>query len=601
MRLISRPWTILLVALASLCSVAAGQGLRAEARLSPSSVPVGLPAELSIVVEGTLAAQEPVPPRVEGLEITYVGTSRRPAPTIIINNQPVDGGPDSVSFTFRITPLIEGTFEIPAIDVLAAGQRLRTQPATLTVREAEDPVDQELVLEIPRRVAWVGEPVRMRLTWIIGGDVRGYEEFAGPRPSEDLKISTPQDNAWLKDASGVFEVPFLGQSARAAIRRADPDHGGLDTLTIEQILVAHQKGTFNLGPFSAVYEALRADGSGRLRPTRGVVRSEMVTLEVKPLPEMGRPAGFNGLVGRSSLFVEASERDLSVGDPITLSLTIRTDEPVDRVIPPDLASSPGFQTAFRLDSGGWQLRRGDATTRTYTTLIRPRSADVAEIPAIELPYFDPETQSYQIARTEPIAITVASVGEVTIADATIAPSAEALSAREAKPLEDRLSGVLANHATTGALIDESARPLYRLDTPEGVVVVMAPPGLFALAWMGATARRRVRSAPHRRRAALARARRALRARGDAAVRARDAIRIYVANRFDLAPVAVTPADCRVRLESLGEGALGADLQRMLERVESATFEPDAPAWSGSPREVLSLLHEVDNATRRTHA
>src|SRR5690606_9387310 len=97
----------------------------------------------------------------------------------------------------------------------------------------------------------------------------------------------------------------------------------------------------------------------RTRTQRVVIASDPVTLEVRPLPAEGRPAGFNGLVGRYDLSVTADRERASVGDPIGLSLRIRGPEPMSGAAPPSL-EAPHLTGDFRVDSEGW--RREGATT-----------------------------------------------------------------------------------------------------------------------------------------------------------------------------------------------------------------------------------------------
>ena len=56
---------------------------------------------------------------------------------------------------------------------------------------------------------------------------------------------------------------------------------------------------------------------------------------------------------------------------------------------------------------------------TYIRTIRPKAQDVSVIPAIRLPFFDPVSQSYGVAESQPIPITVKAAEVATAYDAQI--------------------------------------------------------------------------------------------------------------------------------------------------------------------------------------
>ena len=52
------------------------------------------------------------------------------------------------------------------------------------------------------------------------------------------------------------------------------------------------------------------------------LEAEAQAITVKPLPSAGRPAGFNGAVGRYTMQAKASPLEVTVGDPVTVNIQL---------------------------------------------------------------------------------------------------------------------------------------------------------------------------------------------------------------------------------------------------------------------------------------
>src|SRR5580704_3756133 len=96
-----------------------------SASLSESVTEVDHPVQLEIKIENARITH---PPTVSatGLSINFAGTSTR---TQILNLQ----ASSITTFTYIVTPTKEGMFDIPSIEVSAAGKVYRTSNLTLKV------------------------------------------------------------------------------------------------------------------------------------------------------------------------------------------------------------------------------------------------------------------------------------------------------------------------------------------------------------------------------------------------------------------------------------------------------------------------------------
>lgn len=138
-----------------------------------------------------------------------------------------------------------------------------------------------------------------------------------------------------------------------------------------------------------------------------MVESKPVVLDVKPLPD-GAPKGFDPTyVGTFEVSASVDRAEIDAGDSMTLTLTVRAEGAIRRTTPPVLETR-GFQ--FRtprdfdesVDTSTDRVRG----VRTYRYWATPEQGGRQSIPSLTIPYFDPHTGSYEIARTDPIAILV---------------------------------------------------------------------------------------------------------------------------------------------------------------------------------------------------
>lgn len=193
----------------------------------------------------------------------------------------------------------------------------------------------------------------------------------------------------------------------------EPDHlsyfadyvdGALYRVAIvsKRALFPTRSGSIVVGPFGAKVQSYYSSVGAPKQ-----IESPPVTLDVKPLPS-GAPPHFDPTyVGRYSVTASVDRTEIDAGESLTLTLRVDGEGAIRRTTPPELHSG-GF--AFRtprdfdekVDTSG-NVVRGERTYRYWTT---PQQGGKQTIPPLEIPYFDPSTGQYEIARTEPISLVV---------------------------------------------------------------------------------------------------------------------------------------------------------------------------------------------------
>jgi BatD DUF11 like domain len=132
-----------------------------------------------------------------------------------------------------------------------------------------------------------------------------------------------------------------------------------------------------------------------------------VTITVKPLPEEKKPLGFNGAVGNFSIEASLNNRTIAADDEATLHVVVkgRGDLPV---VAAPVVDWPNGIRAFD-PTAKEDVNKTVAPmsgSKSFDYVFTPHAAGHYTIPSVKFPYFDPATQSYKTADTQPIDLQV---------------------------------------------------------------------------------------------------------------------------------------------------------------------------------------------------
>ena len=333
---------------------------------------------------------------------------------------------------------------------------------------------------------------------------------------------------------------------------------------------------------------------------------------MKPLPRKGELPGFTGAIGKFSLDAPTLDgNSLRVGDPVKLSVVVRSDNSAGRLVAPPPPNSPGWQiivspataaTAAPLASPqlrgpGIQIGQFPVCATFSYTLI-PQNEKETNTPAIPFSYFDPARGTYMDLTIPAVSVTVNPAA--TTADSQ--PITKADSADAPIEVEPGLSDLAAAPGLAStSLIPVQRRPWFPL-------LQAAPGAAFLGLWgwdrrrrylekhPGILLRRRARRALRRERHAMQQAARA----GDASrftTRAVDALRIACAPFYPAEPHALVGSDVLEQLPESGPMANARPVvRRFFAAADAATFDanpPEASALLAMQPEIEKVLAELE--------
>ena len=475
------------------------------AAVETSEVFVGEPFVFQIQVQGDDTPSKPDLAAISGFQVEELGGQQNNSSSVsIINGQVTRIVQRGYFFSYRLTPTKPGRRIIPAIEIVVAGKSFRTQPIVVLVKRPQETADFKLRLAVAPTDCYVGQPVVLTVIWYIGKNTRNFS-FTIPVLNDsrfhhdDLPINRQPGKEYL-----ALEIGGGKTIAEKITAKLD----GKEYLTVQfrKVLLPRRSGKLIIPAATVLCEGLVGYKRQRNDPfadffnsdffggSRGVYKKFVVpsnspALEVKALPKQGCPPGFAGHIGNYRIVTNARPTEVNIGDPITLTISLRGSQYLQQVAPPDLLRQENLIRDFKIPkemaSGTIQGR-----TKVFTQTIRATHANIREIPPIELPYFDPESGSYRIARSKPIPLTVRATKVVTAKDAE---------GREITGVKTELQawskGIAHNYEDIDVLTNQHYGLSTFINRPLWLVPLLSPFFLYLIALVIIQMRRRASADP----------------------------------------------------------------------------------------------------------
>ena len=415
-------WATLLAAVAALgLALAAGptdgtaQEVSARAYLSSNQVGVGQQFVVNLEISGIQQVdQDPELPDMTGFSV-YLGSGSS-------SSIQMSGGRTSITLTiqYRFQATRSGAFTVDPIEVRAGGGAFTTEPLNLTISDAPVPqgpsagqgaadrgiAPEDLFVEaVPsRRQVFENQPVVVDYRIFTRVNVSSYSITQLP----------PATGFWVEEYPAAGN-PVIGQTVRdgmqyttATIRKVALFPTGSGARTLEPLGIEAQVRVRRRSAFDP-FEDFFGRGSLLNSSISTAAASRPVEIEVLPLPA-GRPDGFTGFVGDLDVTAILDRDSVQVSDAVTLTVVVAGSGNLRMLAEPEVEIPPGFE-AFppevteRVD----RTDAGVSGTRTYEYVLVPRLPGVGAIPPVELAYFDPGSETYEVAASGALAVEVTGV------------------------------------------------------------------------------------------------------------------------------------------------------------------------------------------------
>ena len=386
------------------------QDVTVSAEAEPN--PLGIDEQLSLIitVTGSGESGRPQIPKIEGLKLMG-------GPAVSNQFQWVNGQASaSQSYTYYFQAEREGSVKIPAISLNLGGKVYKTKEISLKVirdtgggqgnmprrrspfsifddlgLDEDSPLrdrtprraDVLVIAESDKKNVYVGEQVT--LTYKILTQV--------PITQIEVKESPALNGFWVE------EIP-TSKNPEARTRVINGKQFA-EYVIKKQALFPTSAGTQQI-PSSTFGLVVRTSSGGffSLGSQEAVLRkTEPIAIKVAPLPETGKPAGFNGAVGNFKLESSVDKPTAETGEAVNLKITLSGTGNLKTITDFPLPELPGFKI-YSSKSNDNPSFKNDALqgTKTWEYVIIPQAPGQELIPEFKFDYFSPDSRQYRFER-----------------------------------------------------------------------------------------------------------------------------------------------------------------------------------------------------------
>ena len=341
------------------------------------------------------------------------------------------------SYTFALQAGREGTFRIGSASLTVDGNKVSSEPFEIEVlpddgshassgggggvsssqgqaqQNTNDPQvsGKDLFLRcIPsKKSVYVGDQVV--LTYKLYTKV--------PVSSVSLSKMPSYAGFWTKDIS----------DNSGKLKQSSEYVNGIEYTTAEiqkTIIVPQRSGKFTIDPMTMEciaqvrtersnrrsmdpFEAFFNDPffSSNITNVKKELSSPSFSIEVKSLPENGKPDTFAGAVGSYKFTSSIDKSELSTNEAVTITLTVSGSGNIELLQMPEPVFPPDFEVYDPKISTSTDVNaQGITGTKKAEYLAIPRRAGSFSIPPVEFSYFNPATETYQTLLSEPYELSV---------------------------------------------------------------------------------------------------------------------------------------------------------------------------------------------------
>lgn len=314
----------------------------------------------------------------------------------------------SKTYSYFLSPKKIGKFTIKQATIEINGQTYKTTPVTVNVTKSIDKpggssnpeyVASEnihLVAEVSKSNPYLNEAITVVYKLYVAPNtgVSNWREIDNPKYSDFWSQNIEVKG--LKVQNGKYK----GEDYRYVILR-------------KAVLYPQKTGKLSIEPLSLditvdVPTNRRDIFGGRLmKSVHQKVTAGSRTINVKPLPENGKPADFNGAVGDFDFKVSTSKAALNATESLQAKVEVngrgnlKLFELPKLTVPSSLeVYEPEHQENVRTNLAGMQGRIQDSYT------IVPQYKGKYPLPPISFSYFDLKTESYKTITSDEIVIDV---------------------------------------------------------------------------------------------------------------------------------------------------------------------------------------------------
>ena len=402
-----------------------------SANLDKRSVQVGEEVRLSIHVTGqSMNLQAPRLSQLDGFETYYTG---RASHISIINGV----SSTNVEFNYTLIPQRTGRFTLSPIEVRAGQSVFKTEPLEIEVLGGQN---QAPVMQAPSQRVMTPSSIPPPGTQSVFQD---QAPVVPPGTDDNIFVQALVDRKTLyqnqqvlltyslytrydtryegfdkePETSGFWieEFPMGRDVPRETVRtngkryiKADvkklalfPTAPGNYTIQPGSLKVSIREEPQGSNAFDEFFsDSFFTGGAFFARRQDRLLTPPPIQLVVKPLPESGKPASFQGAVGIFRLSATIDKDKVKQNEPVTLKMVIEGEGNIETITRPKIPELTGFKT-YDADTNSklFQTENVIGGTKSFEIVFIPKEEGNSFVPPLEFSFFDPRQEKYVTLKT----------------------------------------------------------------------------------------------------------------------------------------------------------------------------------------------------------
>ena len=312
------------------------------------------------------------------------------------------------TYSYFLAPKKQGNFTIDQATITIDGETYKTIPVKIEVTSAveipKDPNDPNyiasenihLIAEISKTNPYLNEAITVVYKLYVSPNtgVDNWQEIDSPRYNDFWSQNI--DMQGQKVQTGTYN----GEDYRFLVLR-------------KTVLYPQKSGKLDIEPLSlditVQVPTNRRDIFGRplMAQAHRTVSAGNKTIDVKPLPELGKPADFSGAVGDFSFNVSMSKTELKASESFQAKVEVKGKGNLKLIKLPKIALPSSLEVYEPEHNENVQTNldgRQGTISETYT--IVPQFKGKYPTPSISFSYFDLNTKTYKRLSSHEVVIDV---------------------------------------------------------------------------------------------------------------------------------------------------------------------------------------------------
>ncbi|MDP1726168.1 MAG: BatD family protein [Bacteroidota bacterium] len=369
---------------------------------------------------------------------TFAGFNVLMGPSQSSNMQIINGNmSQSISFTYVIQALKEGTYKIGAASIEVEGKRVQSNELTITVVKGSQPHsggqgtqqkpqsndagglgDKSVFIKASVDKANVYRGEAIIVTYKIYTKVSlvnyGLKKMPSLEGFYSQDINTNQQLQFVtENLEGVqYKSAIIKQMVLFPQRSGTLTLDAMEGEVVARVQVKRQQQSNN--PFDFFFNDPFFNNS--VQDVQVKIKSMPVKINVKELPK-GSPDSFKGSVGRFTLNATFDRKEAKAHDALNLKIKISGKGNIKLLDPPHVEFPPDFETYDPKEvSNATATTDGMSGSKTFEYLVIPKNAGDYKVSVNDFSFFDIDKNKYETIKGSDFILKIAK-GDETLSTA----------------------------------------------------------------------------------------------------------------------------------------------------------------------------------------